>query len=141
MSHHLNVSHGSITHGRGYRQTCGQAALATIARLVGKSVTLEEACTAIGHRRCTTYPDLVRGLDALSIKHGLRVRHAPYLRPQAEGLFLCRVSGPNHFSHWVVKFEGAIYDSVLGVMHPNDYLRRQRARITSHMEIELTTDS
>jgi hypothetical protein len=54
------VEHGSKSHGRGWRSTCGQACVAMIAE-----VSLEKACTAVGKQGATTFADIRRGLHQL----------------------------------------------------------------------------
>jgi hypothetical protein len=54
------VEHGSKSHGRGWRTTCGQACVAMIA-----DTTLELACAGMGTKGATTFADIRKGLHRL----------------------------------------------------------------------------
>lgn len=122
------VQHGAIQHGHGWRRTCGQAALAMIA-----GTTLEQAAMAIGHRRSTTYRDLIKGFQALSIEHGPRQTIRRNGSMDRRKTYLVRVSFRSGGSHWIVWHEGIVLDSVCGYCGNNEYLVRQGARFSSYM--------
>lgn len=100
------VQHGAITHGRGWMQTCGQCAIAMIA-----DISLGDACRMVGHRHATTFSDLQQACEKLGIRYDPRKLGMP---PE-DGTHIVRVSNSAGRSHWIIRHNGLIFDSAIGV--------------------------
>lgn len=104
-------------------ELCGQTCVAMAA-----GVTLDRACDVVGHRRATTTREIVRALRALGLRCANRLQRCSKWRaiPRRAIVHMRRDDGSA--SHWVLMWDGQIYDPDGGYPDP-------RWKLISYLEI------
>ncbi len=108
--------------------TCGQTCLAMLAK-----VSLETAISAVGVGGKTCTKDLVNGLRQLKVGSGKRLER---LRRADKLPRYCIVKVYHSYgSHWVLHWDGTVYDSELGIFSLSDFKALPLQRLTSYLVV------